>query len=101
MDTGELSRNRCFEAFHDPVVREARKRHERLKRLAGIVRQAGTGAWNVVLKKIRSKPATWRVTCQSVKWKLRWAAHLCELEIDLLCEDPEIGIILAGCRVEA
>jgi len=89
INTGQLSRNKDFEAFKDPTVRDARDRQFRLQTLKRILGQAQ----RVTLQLDRVDH--WKLTCRFPEWDFIWSAFLRDFEVKLLREDPEISKIMS------
>lgn len=88
INKGQLSRNKNFEAFKDPVVRNAREKSNRLTILKQILGEAET----VSLE--REGERRWKLSCRFPKWDFSWSAWLLDVEVSLLREDAEIEKIL-------
>jgi len=92
IQAGQLSRNQHFEAYGDPVVRDARDRHARLGKLAEILAEPEGGGWEFSLKHRGEThgETRWELFCRSRKLNLSWSAKLHYFELELLREDPRV-----------
>lgn len=95
IDAGRLSRNRHFDAYKQPEVREAKRRQQRVRALAGIFARAEQESWRISLQPERSKQGLWKLSCHSTRWCFRWSAYLKDFEMKLLWELPRVRPYLA------
>ncbi len=86
MQAGELSRNKNYDAYGDPAVRQAKRRQLRLESLAKTL--ADPNICEISLVPDKTEPKLWRLKCRSEAYELTWTATLREFEIDLLIEHP-------------
>ena len=86
IQTGELSRNRNFDAFSDPEVRLARELCMRAESLIRFLERHGVDNLFMELKRDRARRDTFVLNCNSRKWRFRWAAYLRRFELQLLME---------------
>lgn len=92
IDAGDLSKNKNFEAYADPLVREAKQRQLRLQAIRDILQQAERGSWQLHVNCDDS--GQWLLRCRSARWNLDWSASLREFEIELLREWPAARRVL-------
>lgn len=88
INAGQLSRNKNFVAFREPLVRQARDRQQRIHTLKQILNEA---------EKIDIRPdreGYWKLDCRFSKWDFNWSAWLRDFEVKLLRKDPEIEKML-------
>jgi hypothetical protein len=94
IETGLLSRNKHFDLFKDPLVREARRRVARLRKLHGILNRTAAEGWQFRLAKERGENDQWMLTCRSDKLNIRWSARLRAFELDRLRDHPTLNEML-------
>ena len=90
MLAGHLSRNRHFDTYELALVREAKKRQNRLHAISQIFREAESksGSWDISLKQDKAHGGAWTLTCRSLHGHLIWSAYLQDFEIALLQDSP-------------
>jgi len=86
MQAGELSRNKHFDAYQDPLVRQARRRQTRLESLARTLADPDTR--EVSVRRDAANPNLWRLRCLSDRYGVAWSASLLDFEIEMLAEHP-------------
>jgi len=92
IQSGQLSRNKHFEAYRDPMVREARRRSARLGKLRRVLVEAESGEWEFMLQ--NSGEDAWLLHCRSDKLNLSWTAKLQFFELEMLREEPRVRHLL-------
>ena len=90
IDLGYLSRNKDFEAFRDPEVREAKRRQARLASLIKLLATPEMDELEVALEEAGGRSDTWKLECRWPKWNLWWSAWLKDFEIDFLLSHPRV-----------
>ncbi|CAM2065966.1 hypothetical protein SCOR_11340 [Sulfidibacter corallicola] len=78
---GELSRNRHFEAYKDPTVRQAKRAHLRLQAIYRLVDQYGGDRLDV---EVRQEGELHHLTFHAPQWNFTWAAFLRPFEYAVL-----------------
>ena len=94
INSGALSRNKHFEAFKNPLVKEAKQRQVRIDFLATIV--SDPDRWHWALKPEPGNNDDWRLICRSKDLAARWTAKLRGFELELLFQHPQSGPHLKG-----
>ena len=93
IQSGKLSRNRDYDAFADPLVRQARDRHKRILALTELLHEGRP----VQVRLTRDRDHN-RLSCRFPQLDLAWVAYLLDFELDLLLADQEIRQILTPDR---
>ena len=97
INSGQLSRNKNFEAFKDPVVRDARDRQTRIEAIKALVTEGAPR--EVRLDRDPKQNGIWRLVCYFPRWDLSWSAWLRDFELDLLADHPQLGSLISKNRV--
>ncbi|MDJ0840232.1 MAG: hypothetical protein QNK37_27225 [Acidobacteriota bacterium] len=84
IDFKGLSRNKNFDTFKDPLVRDARDRLNRLHRLAAMLSGDESIDWDAKLSGARDRQGLWTLTCRSRRSDARWVARLHDFELEIL-----------------
>jgi len=84
IDFGGLSRNKHFDAYSDPLVREARSVLTRVRTLADLLSNQEKGTWVVSLSPNCDRDGFWTLTCHSKRIDAHWIARLRHFELDML-----------------
>lgn len=84
--SGELSRNKHFDRFRDPLVREARRRQKRLEKLASLLSEAR----DVTLDRGNRGSGTWLLGCTFPDQHIKWSASLDDFELEMLQNHPKV-----------
>lgn len=95
INAGRLSRNKHFEAYKRPEVREAKRRLRRVHALALIFDRAREESWRISLRREKFKEDRWKLSCHSSQWRFRWSAYLKDFEVELLWDFPQARPYLA------
>jgi len=93
IDFRGLSRNKSFEAFEDPTVRDARDRLARIKKLAVLLSEDEDQAWSFSLSRERDRHGLWTLECRSNRMDARWVAKLRDFELEILRHHSRSGVI--------
>ena len=92
INRGDLSRNKDFDAFRDPAVREARHRYQRLCALEALLLEADAGSLS--LARAGEDGHLWQLSCKLPQWEFSWCAYLKDFELDMLRQNPEMRALL-------
>ena len=84
MDFGGMSRNKHFDAFKDPLVRDARDRLNRLHKLAAMLSRDENADWLISLSKERDRHGLWTLRAQGRRINAGWTAKLRDFELEIL-----------------
>lgn len=84
IDFSGMSRNKNFDAYKDPLVREARERLNRVQHLADIMSRKLEDGWDFVLSENRDRHGLWTLTGRNPKLDALWTAKLQDYELDIL-----------------
>lgn len=91
--SGELSRNKNFDAHQQPDVKHAKMRQLRLDAIAELL------SHDHQLLEIDLEPLTdhsvWMMNLKAEKWRLRWQAKLLDFEVAWLQEHPATAARMA------
>ncbi len=90
--SGELSRNKDYDAFLDPMVMDARRRHARIRALTGLLTEATFS--ELSLEKNLEHEGNWRLHCRFPDWDFSWSAYLKDFEIHLLYANARVREVL-------
>jgi hypothetical protein len=88
--SGELRRNKNYDAFRDPIVREARRRQKRLSALESLLSEKGS----VTLDRNRHGSSPWLLGYTCPRRGFTWSANLDDFEVDMLRAHPRIRELL-------
>lgn len=91
IDFEGMSRNKQFEAFQDPLVRDARDRLSRLRKLARLL--SDDDGWTFSMSRERDRNGLWTLTCRHPSMDAHWIAKLRDFELEILRHHSRSAVI--------
>ena len=94
IDTGGLSRNKNYELFRDPLVKEAKRRQVRLHALRRLL--CNPNPPELALEKEDRQPPIWTLMIKMSRLDFSWKVRLLSFEMELLLEEPRVRRAFKG-----